>query len=129
MLARTTLKRFLGIGVGAVTQQEIDDRVTAAATAEKAVDAAQATVNANQADVDRLQQLTGFERVYAPFEGIITARNVDPGSRRPSSSASRRSIRFASSCTCRRRTHSTCASASPPMSRCVNSPIGSSREP
>ena len=79
MLARTTLKRFLGIGVGAVTQQEIDDRVTAAATAEKAVDAAQATVNANQADVDRLQQLTGFERVYAPFEGIITARNVDPG--------------------------------------------------
>ena len=52
---------------------------TAAATAEKAVDAAQATVNANQANVDRLHELQGFERVYAPFDGIITARNVDPG--------------------------------------------------
>jgi RND family efflux transporter MFP subunit len=79
-LARTTAKRFVRIGVGAVTQQEIDDRTTAAATAEKAVEAAQATVHANQADVDRLEQLTGFERVYAPFDGIITARNVDPGS-------------------------------------------------
>jgi RND family efflux transporter MFP subunit len=79
-LARTTAKRFAAIGVGAVTQQEIDDRTTAAATAAKAVDAAQATVHANQADVDRLEQLTGFERVYAPFDGVITVRNVDPGS-------------------------------------------------
>jgi RND family efflux transporter MFP subunit len=63
-----------------VTQQEIDDRTTAATTAQKAVDAGQATVRANQADVDRLEQLTGFERVYAPFAGVITARNVDPGS-------------------------------------------------
>ena len=46
---------------------------------EKAVDAAEATVRANQADVDRLRELQGFERVYAPFAGIITARNVDPG--------------------------------------------------
>jgi RND family efflux transporter MFP subunit len=79
-LARTTLKRFVTIGVGPVTQQEIDERSAQATTAEKAVDAAQATVHANQADVDRLEQLTGFERVYAPFDGIITARNVDPGS-------------------------------------------------
>ena len=79
-LARRTAKRFVGIGVGAVTQQEIDDRTTAATTAQKAVDAGEATVIANQAAVDRLQQLTGFERVYAPFTGVITARNVDPGS-------------------------------------------------
>jgi RND family efflux transporter MFP subunit len=79
-LARTTLKRFVTIGVGPVTQQEIDERADTATTAEKAVDAAQATVRANQADVDRLEELTGFERVYAPFTGIITARNVDPGS-------------------------------------------------
>ena len=79
-LARRTAKRFVGIGVGAVTQQEIDDRTTAAITAQKAVDAGEATVIANQAAVDRLQQLTGFERVYAPFVGVITARNVDPGS-------------------------------------------------
>src|SRR5262249_40756870 len=79
-LARRTAKRFVGIGVGAVTQQEIDDRTTAATTAQKAVDAGEATVGANQAAVDRLEQLTGFERVYAPFDGGITARNVDPGS-------------------------------------------------
>ena len=79
-LARRTAKRFVGIGVGAVTQQEIDDRTTAATTAQKAVDAGEATVLANQAAVDRLEQLTGFERVYAPFDGVITARNVDPGS-------------------------------------------------
>jgi len=79
-LARRTAKRFVGIGVGAVTQQEIDDRTTASTTALKAVDAGEATVNANQAAVDRLEQLTGFERVYAPFDGVITARNVDPGS-------------------------------------------------
>jgi RND family efflux transporter MFP subunit len=79
-LARTTLKRFVTIGVGPVTQQEIDERSAQATTAQKAVDAAQATVHANQADVDRLEWLTGFERVYAPFDGIITARNVDPGS-------------------------------------------------
>ncbi len=79
-LAQTTLKRFVTIGVGAVTQQEIDERAATQKTAQKAVDAAEATVRANQADVERLRELQGFERVYAPFSGIITARNVDPGS-------------------------------------------------
>src|SRR5262249_19780539 len=80
VLARTTAKRYVGIGVGAVTQEEIDQQTTTATTAAKAVDAGEATVRANQADVDRLEQLTGFERVYAPFDGVITARNGDPGS-------------------------------------------------
>jgi RND family efflux transporter MFP subunit len=79
-LAQTTLRRFVAIGVGAVTQQEIDERAASQKTAQKAVDAAEATVHANQADVDRLRELQGFQRVYAPFDGIITARNVDPGS-------------------------------------------------
>jgi RND family efflux transporter MFP subunit len=80
VLARTTAKRYVGIGVGAVTQLEIDQQTTTATTAAKAVDAGEATVRANQAEVDRLVQLTGFERVYAPFDGVITVRNVDPGS-------------------------------------------------
>jgi RND family efflux transporter MFP subunit len=80
VLARTTAKRYVGIGVGAVTQLEIDQQTTTATTAAKAVDAGEATVRANQAEVDRLEQLTGFERVYAPFDGVITVRNVDPGS-------------------------------------------------
>jgi len=79
-LAETTLRRFTTIGVGAVTQQEIDERAATQKTAQKAVDAAEATVRANQADVDRLRELQGFQRVYAPFDGVITARNVDPGS-------------------------------------------------
>jgi len=79
-LAHTTLDRFVKIGVGAVTQQEIDERAAGAETAQKAVDAAQSAVAATQADVDRLRDLQGYQRVYAPFAGIITARNVDPGS-------------------------------------------------
>jgi RND family efflux transporter MFP subunit len=41
---------------------------------------AQAHVVAQQAAVDRLAQLVGFERVVAPFDGVITSRQVDVGS-------------------------------------------------
>jgi RND family efflux transporter MFP subunit len=36
-------------------------------------------LSAAEANVRRLKQLQGFERVYAPFDGVITARNVDIG--------------------------------------------------
>ncbi len=41
----------------------------------------QATANlaAADANVKRLQELEGFKHVYAPFDGVITKRNVDPG--------------------------------------------------
>jgi RND family efflux transporter MFP subunit len=78
-LARTTLRRYVATGPGAVSKQEIDERASAVTDAEKAVDAAQATVNANEANVQRLTDLQGFQKVYAPFAGIITERNVDPG--------------------------------------------------
>jgi RND family efflux transporter MFP subunit len=45
-----------------------------------AVAVAQANLQAQQAAVSRLEQLTGFERVIAPFSGVITARLVDVGS-------------------------------------------------
>jgi len=38
-----------------------------------------AQVESATANVQRLEQLIGFENVYAPFDGIITARNVDIG--------------------------------------------------
>jgi RND family efflux transporter MFP subunit len=38
-----------------------------------------AIVDANQANVKQLETLQSFERVYAPFDGIITARNTDIG--------------------------------------------------
>jgi RND family efflux transporter MFP subunit len=79
-LARSTLQRYVVAGVGSVSKQQIDERTAAATDAEKAVDAGLATVNANHANVDRLLELQGFQRVYAPFDGVITARNIDQGS-------------------------------------------------
>jgi RND family efflux transporter MFP subunit len=40
---------------------------------------AQANLAAADANVRRLEQLEGFKKVYAPFSGVITRRNVDPG--------------------------------------------------
>ena len=45
-----------------------------------AVSVAQANIEAQQAQVHRLEELTGFERVTAPFDGVITARQIDTGS-------------------------------------------------
>ena len=59
-------------------QQGDQDRLTYAAST-AAVDVARANVRVAQAQVDRLEELTGFERVTAPFDGVITARNTDVG--------------------------------------------------
>jgi membrane fusion protein, multidrug efflux system len=40
---------------------------------------AQANLASADANVKRLEQLEGFKRVYAPFSGVLTKRNVDPG--------------------------------------------------
>ena len=56
----------------AVSKQDTDDFATQAASTETQVKSA-------QANVDRLEQLVGFEKIYAPFDGTITARNVDIG--------------------------------------------------
>lgn len=55
-----------------VSTQERDNAVNANA-------ANNATVESNQANVARLEQLQSFEKVYAPFDGIITARDTDVG--------------------------------------------------
>src|SRR5207249_138038 len=79
-LTRTTLQRYLTAGPGTVSKQQIDERTSAVTDAEKIVDAARATVNADEANVQRLLELQSFQKVYAPFDGVITTRNVDPGS-------------------------------------------------
>ncbi len=56
----------------AVTKQDTENFVTQAASTDTQVKSA-------QANVQRLEQLTGFEKVYAPFDGILTARDVDIG--------------------------------------------------
>jgi RND family efflux transporter MFP subunit len=59
-------------------QQGDQDRLTYAGNT-AAVDVARANVRVAQAQVDRLEELTKFERVTAPFDGVITARNTDVG--------------------------------------------------
>jgi RND family efflux transporter MFP subunit len=59
-------------------QQGDQDHLTSAARA-AAVSVAKANVVAQQAAVSRLQELAGFEQIKAPFDGVVTARNVDIG--------------------------------------------------
>jgi RND family efflux transporter MFP subunit len=54
-------------------------QTAAVANAEAGVAVAMANLNAQQATVDRLKALSAFEQVTAPFDGVITARNVDTG--------------------------------------------------
>ena len=71
--AASTAKRYQDLlKTDSVAKQEVDQTVSAAA-------AQKATVNAMTQNVLRLEQLRSFERIYAPFNGIITARNVDVG--------------------------------------------------
>jgi RND family efflux transporter MFP subunit len=56
----------------AVSQQDADN---AAGT----YNANKAIVEANQANVKQLQALQSFEKIYAPFDGVVTARNTDIG--------------------------------------------------
>jgi RND family efflux transporter MFP subunit len=49
------------------------------ANAEAGIAVAQATVQAQQSAVARLEQLQSYEKVYAPFNGVITARHTDIG--------------------------------------------------
>ena len=59
-------------------QQGDNDRLNAASQA-AALSVAKANVVAQQAAVKRLDELTAFEEIKAPFDGVVTARNVDIG--------------------------------------------------
>lgn len=86
-LARATLDRWVTLAArGVVSHQEKDQKQSdfdsAAAEVEalkSSVSAAEADVAAQNANVLRLHDLTGFKRVSAPFAGVITARNIDVG--------------------------------------------------
>jgi RND family efflux transporter MFP subunit len=79
-LAKVTTSRSSAlVRQGWTSQQQGDqDRLTYAGSI-AAVNVARANLQAQQAQVDRLEQLTSFERVVAPFDGVITARNTDVG--------------------------------------------------
>jgi HlyD family secretion protein len=61
------------------TRLGLASKLAAVANAEAGVRVAEANVRAQEATVHRLLQLTEYEKVEAPFNGVITARNVDNG--------------------------------------------------
>ena len=72
-LAEVTMNRDqVLIKTDAIAHQDVDNAVGA-------YEADKAAVASQTANVKRLQQLVAFEKVYAPFEGIVTARNTDIG--------------------------------------------------
>ena len=72
-LAEITATRWQNLlKTDSVSQQETDQAV-------QDLSARQATVESMIADVQRLQELQSYEKVYAPFSGVITARNTDIG--------------------------------------------------
>lgn len=58
---------------------QVQSQQAAVETAKAGIKVAEANVKAQQATVDRLEALTRFEEVRAPFDGIITTRGVDKG--------------------------------------------------
>ncbi len=71
--ARIQAERYTGLVKSeAVSQQDTDTFVNQA-------NATSAAVKSAQANVQRLKELQSFEKIYAPFDGVITARNVDIG--------------------------------------------------
>jgi len=72
-LAEITKNRYLDLlKTNAVSQQDADNAVGT-------FNANKAIVEANEANVKQLETLQSFEKIYAPFDGIITARNTDIG--------------------------------------------------
>jgi RND family efflux transporter MFP subunit len=72
-LAQITAARWQNLlKTNSVSRQETDQAISDLA-------ARQASVDSMTANVHRLEELQSFERVYAPFAGVITARNTDIG--------------------------------------------------
>jgi len=86
-LARLTRDRDIPLGQQhAISQQIVDEAVQAfdaraadVAAAEANIQAAEANEAANRANVARLNEVKSFQRVLAPFDGVITERNAEQG--------------------------------------------------
>jgi RND family efflux transporter MFP subunit len=79
-LAKVTMARYEAADAeGAVAKQALDQSVSTYRTAQAAVAAAEANVESNRANVQRLQELSSFQRILAPFSGTVIQRNVDVG--------------------------------------------------
>jgi len=81
-LSKITADRYAGLlKTDSVSKQDADNAAGDYA-------AKGATVQSGQANVRRLEELQSFQKIYAPFGGVITARNTDIGALIDSGSAS-----------------------------------------
>src|SRR5258705_7944468 len=72
-IAKITATRWQDlVSNGSVSQQETDQAVSN-------LSAGKAAAESSAANVRRLEQLQSFEKIYAPFDGIVTARSTDIG--------------------------------------------------
>jgi len=72
-LAKSTADRWQALRQrDAVTQQDLDERLST-------YNQAAANLAAAEANVGRLRKLQGFNQVVAPFDGVVTRRNIDVG--------------------------------------------------
>lgn len=72
-LARLTADRWKDLReTDSVSRQAADEKLGLA-------DAAQAQLEAAQANLQRLRELSGFKKIVAPFDGVVTARNTEVG--------------------------------------------------
>jgi len=79
-LADATYQRYKGLlPTHGVTQQQLDQYRSTLEQAKATLIAAKANVESSAAAADRLRTLTNFEKIIAPFDGVITARTYDSG--------------------------------------------------
>lgn len=80
-LASVTWERYkVLVARGVLSQQDGDTQEANYSVSLANVRAAQDTVNSNRANLQRLIKLQGYERVTAPFAGVVIVRNIDVGS-------------------------------------------------
>jgi RND family efflux transporter MFP subunit len=72
-LAKVTADRWVYLEKSSVVSKQEKDQAVSDLNAKRA------TADSDRANVARLQKLQAFEQVYAPFDGVITARNTDVG--------------------------------------------------
>lgn len=79
-LAKTSLQRWLqNAQSGGVSQQDVAQRQSDYNANVAAYQATMAQVQQNKANINRLLALKSYQKITAPFNGVITARLVDPG--------------------------------------------------
>jgi RND family efflux transporter MFP subunit len=80
-LAKTTLQRMEALKeTQSVTLQTLDERKSALNVAESNIESAKANVSSAEASERRLSELQRFEKITAPFSGVVTGRAYDVGS-------------------------------------------------